>query len=225
MMLDVGGDACARDQEISLWELVERLLEWWWLILSCAVLAVLLGLIHYLSSEERFIVRMDVTIPESPLGSAAFMRDVSANFLRRRVGTTVVVEIDPRTGAISLEDRQVAAEDVPLRRAAMRNAVSFLRDFFDGAISAEYEKIRTEFVALPDNPEAYASLRRYRLHVLARESGGLESVAIAYEDTRRRGLPVLQLLPLAALAGGFAGTLAGLTAGAWRDRRRVAASR
>lgn len=208
-----------RDDEISLAEILGWLVEWGWLILSCAAAGLLLGLVHHLSSEDRFTVGLEVRISDSPLGTQAFLNDVSASFLRRQLATAVTVEFNQRTGLMSLVDASARPDEVEVRLAFMRDAVSSLRDFLDAQLAAEHGQMEESFSQMEATPQGYASLRSFRLHLSALEDGLLESATVVSERVRLRGLPLDRLLLAGALAGTGLGLVSALAAGAWRDLR------
>lgn len=189
------------DGEVSVRDIARWAARWWWLVLCGCAAGSLLGLIWHLASDERFTVRLDMTITESPVGSASFVREVSTNLLRRHVGTSVSVEFDQRRNRLSLVERGVPAEAVAARKASMHGAAAALDDFLDGMVSREYARMQDRLVTTESSADAYASLSRFRLHVSALQDGLLESVVVVSESVERRGPALAALLGLGALAG------------------------
>lgn len=210
-------------EDISLLDVLRWVGRWWWLLLGGGLVGVLCGLIVHLASEERFVVRLDLTIAESPLGSAAFVRDVSTGFLRRQVGTAVAVEFDARRQRLSLVERGVPEGAVAVRRAAMHNAAAALRDFLRDRTVREYSRMQESYAAMEPSPEAYADLRAFSRYLSALDEGLIEAAAFVSESARLQGPSLAALAGLGALAGAGLGAATGLAAEAWRRRRRPAA--
>lgn len=222
-MGEMGEVRAASGEEISLVDMLRWLGRWWWLLLGGGLVGVLCGVIVHLASEERFLVRLDVTVAESPLGSAAFVRDISTGFLRRQAGTAVTVEFDARRQRLSLVERGVPRDAVAMRRAAMQGAVAALRDFLRDRASREYARMQESYAAMEPSPEAYAGLMAFRRHLSALEDGLIEAAAVASESVRPESPSLASLAWLGALAGAGLGAAAGLAAEAWRRRGGPAA--
>lgn len=206
------------DNEVSLSDILRWAARWWWLILGSGLAGALLGLILHLGSQERHTVRLDMAVAESPLGSPAFVRDISISFLRRQVGTAVAIEPNQRTHAISLIEHGVPPDGIAMAQASMRGAAAALGGFLDAMVSNEYARMEARFAKMDPSPEAYASLSRFRMHVEAVREGLLASVTVTSERVRRQGLSLPALLAIGMLAG--AGLCMGMAfaAGALRGR-------
>lgn len=207
------------DGEVSVRDIARWAARWWWLVLCGCVAGGLLGLIWHLASDERFTVRLDMTITESPVGPASFVTEVSTNLLRRHVGTSVSVEFDQRRNRLSLVERGVPAEAVAARKASMHGAAAALDDFLDGMASREYARMQDRLLTTESSADAYASLSRFRLHVSALQDGLLESVVVVSESVRRHGPALAALLGLGALAGAGLAAAAALAVDALGRRR------
>lgn len=204
--------ACAAtDDEISLLDILRWAARWWWLVLGGCVVGCILGLIWHLASDERFTVRLDMTVAETPLGTASFVREVSTNFLSRHVGTAVAVEFDQRRNRLSLVEREVRAEEVALRTASMHGAAAALGDFLDGMVSREYARMQDRLATMESSADAYTILSRFRIHVSALQEGLLKSVAVS-ESVERHGFGLAALLGLGVLFGAGLGGVAAFTA-------------
>ena len=204
--------------EISAADILRWVARWWWVVLCGGLLGALCGLILHLASDERFTVRLDMAVAESPLGSSAFVRDISINFLRRQVGSAVAIEPNQRTQAISLVERGVPPEGIAMTQASMRNAAAALRGFLDAMVSREYARMEERFAKMGPNPDAYASLSRFRMHVEAVREGLLASAAVTAQGARRQGLSLAALLAIGMLAGADLCVGAALAADALRGR-------
>lgn len=209
------------ERELSLLDLLQWMARQWWLILCGGLVGLLLGLIYHLASEERYVVRLEMAITDSPLGAASFVRDISTNFLRRQAGTAVAVEFNQRTSRLSLIERGVPRNAIAVRRAAMQNAVMALRTFLDDLVAKEYARMQERFMAMEPSPEAYAELARFRLYLSALEDGLLESVVVVSESVRLRGPALGVLLSLGVVAGMGLGTAVAFAAELLRARRRA----
>lgn len=206
----------AWDREISLFDMARWAARWWWLLLGGGLVGVLCGLIVHLEADERFTVRLDMTIAESPLGSEVFVRDISAGFLRRQAGTAVAIEFDPKKQRLSLVERGVARDAVAVRQAAMQSAAKALSDFLEDRVAEEYAQMQESYAAMEPSPEAYAGLVAFRRHLSAMEDGLIEPATVIAESVRAQSLPLGMLSALGALAGIGLAAAVGLAAGAWR---------
>ena len=206
------------DEDISLADLVRWTWRWRWLVVSGALAGLLLGLVGHLASGERFVVRLDIAVTDTPLGAAAFVRDISASVLRKHAGTAVSVRPDSRRGTLALVEHDVPADAIAVRQAAMREAAAALGDFLESLLSQEYAGMQASYSAMPPSPEAYAALTRFRLHLSALEEGLIQSVVVVSESVRRRGPGLGVLAGLGALAGAGVAAAAAFAADALRGR-------
>lgn len=218
----VGDGRAASDEDVSFVDLLRWVVRWWWLLMGGAFVGVLCGMIVHLSSDARFVVGLDLTIAESPLGTTSFVRDISTGFLRRQVGTAVVVEFDERGQRLSLVERRVPENAVAVRLAAMQNAAAALHDFLRDMAEKEYARMEESFAAMEPSPEAYANLAAFRRYLSALEGGLIGPAATGSESVRLQGLSLAAFVGLGALAGTGLGAASGLVAGAWRRRRASA---
>lgn len=212
------GAAGAHGGDIPLVEVLQWLARWWGLILACAFLGLLLGLAYHLSDEERFVVRIDMSIVETPLGSQSFVNEISGNFLRRQIGTRAIVEIASRTGRLSVMERDVPAGEAFRKLSLMQAAVSSLRDFLKEMVAAEYARMKERFEGSDIEADMYANLTTYRLHLQALDSGLLDPVVVTSETSRPQHLPLALLLFAGAIAGAALGAFCALAVTVWRRR-------
>lgn len=197
----------ADDGDISLMDLMRWVADWWWLLLLGAVIGCLLGLIFNLSVERRYTVRVDMTITGFPVASGVIIRDMSVTLLRRQSGTETEVSVDTRRNTLSLIERDVAADDIETRHAAMQNAIDALGKFLEDTASYEYALMLERYPQPDLDASAYAALANFRLFLSAVKSGLIEPVAVV-NKTARASLPSpAALLVAGALVGAFCGAL------------------
>ena len=158
-------------ENISLRDILRWIARWWWLILLSGVTGALFGLISHLTFEERFTVRLDMTVLDSPLGTPALIRNISTNVLRGHVGPTVAVGLDRRTGALSLTEKGVPKDGIAVRQASMRNTAAALRSFLDGAVTGEYALLQKRSRTVLPDAGTYAWIDRLRFYADARNDG------------------------------------------------------
>ena len=151
-MQDISETRRSPDGEISLIDLLRWAWRRRWIVLSGALAGLLAGLIVHLAFDERFVVRLDMTITDTPLGTQSFVRDISASVLRKHTGTAVAILSDSRKGTVSLVERDVAKDAVAVRQAAMRNAAAALGDFLETLVSREYAEMQANFMVMPPSP-------------------------------------------------------------------------
>lgn len=205
--------------EISLADIFRWGARWWWLVVGGAFVGLLGGLICHLAIDQRFAVRIDMSIGETPLGTATFVRDVSSGVLRQQLDAATAIQWDSKKGALSLIERDVPEDEILARQLMMRDAVATLGDFLEKRLSRQYSEMQADFAAMPPSPEGYAALTRFRQYLTALEEGLLQSVTIVSESTRPQNLSFAILLVLGALAGAAVAGAAAFIIDLLRSRR------
>lgn len=184
------------------------LLKRWLPIAFGALLGGLIGLAYHFTSEERFAAQMDFSIPESPLGSATFVQQMSASVLQREVGNGIAVSVNSHTGTISLVSRNLSFEEARSRLEGMQNAVSALGDFLNGEAVSRYEIVQQDLREMPENASAYGLVNHFRTYVMAQEAGLFDPLQISNEVISSQRPPLFNSVVLGFIAGGGLALLA-----------------
>ena len=193
--------------EISLADIFNWLVKWWWAILVGALIGIFAGTVFYLATEEKYTVRVDFSIAQTPLGSDLFIKDISAGFLRKNVDGNVTIQMNNPRGALSLIENGVEPEMRAARQKELQDAAEKLASFLETRLSQEFAGMQASFETMPPSPEAYSELMRYRLYLSALEENLLEPVTISSQKVRLQGFPLAILLLLGAALGAGIGMI------------------
>jgi len=212
------------DEELSLLDLLRWISRWWWLVLCGALAGIALGLFYHLAVQERFTVRLDLTVTETPVGAGPIVQEIATNFLRKQAGASVAVDVNARTQIVSLIERDIPPDAVAARQAAIHSAVAALAAFLKDMAVREYALMQEHFAPMEQTPEVYAALSRYRFYLAAVEDGLIEPAAVVSESAQARGPSLVALLLMGAFAGSICAAAAALATDALR-RMRLQAGR
>lgn len=202
----------AQEDGIPLSAIVNWLLKWWLPIVLFAALGLGLGVAYHALSVSKYTARVDLAIPESPLGSPFFVQTISATFLERQVGGNAYVSANPSTGIISLVSRDLDADAAPARLSLLKDSVSSLRKFLDDRAASQYQIIQQDMLKMPDNPTTYSLLHQFRTYVGAQEEKIFDQISIKGETYSAQDLPLLNTAALGLIAGCAFGFLAAFMA-------------
>lgn len=206
------------EEEISLVDVFRWIGSWWWLAVGGGLAGLLIGLGWHLATDPRFVVRLDMSITDTPLGPAPLVRNIATGVLEEEIGATIAVAWDDKRGTLGLIKKDAPQDQVVAQQIAMRDAAAALEIFLDRHLAREYSEMQVSFAAMPPSPEAYAALARFRLHLTALEEGWLQSVVVVSQSTTQQSLSLTVLLAAGGLIGLMAAGLIALIVDLWRGR-------
>ena len=210
--------------EISLVDLLLWFGRWWRLILIGALAGFMAGFALYLTTEERFSISLEVAVADTPLGTPAFIQNLSAGVLRQEIGTSDAIRLDTRKGVLSLTEGGITADAIAGQEATMREAVNVLSNHLQTMAAAEYTNMQANFTQMPPSAETYAALKPLRFYLEAVDKKILEPATVVTQTVRRQGIRPDLLLVIGILGGAGLAATWGLVADLLRQHKAVVAN-
>ena len=210
--------------EISLIDLLLWVGRWWWLILIGTLVGFMAGFALYLTTEERFSISLEVAIADMPLGTSAFIQDLSVGVLRQEIGRPDAVGVNSRKGVLLLTEEGITTDALVGQEATMRDVVNVLSNHLQAMAAAEYANMQADFEQMPPSPEAYAALKPLRFYLEAVDEKILEPATVVTRTVRRQGIRPDLLLVIGMLGGAGLAVAWGLVVDLLRRHKAMVAN-
>lgn len=204
------------------------LAEHWKLVAIGTTLGLLAALAaHTLILKPTYSIRVDLVITDSPLGSPAFVRELSRQVIDSQLGARARVSVY-QNGTVSIARSGLTSDIAEERYSEVQNAVTTLQATLDEKLAELYGIVQQDLNALPNNTAAYEAVTKLRPFVTAQEAGLYEQVRVQNSSVARASPSLPYVLGLGLISGLAFGVVAAAAASAvskWSRRGNVASVR